>query len=90
MSSSTLTSKGQITLPAEIRRKLGLKPGDRLYFDLQDDGLIRVDPRSYAVRTAGIFAGRIPPTDDMQQRIREEKEAAADGWVEGAMGGLRD
>jgi|CXWL01.1.fsa_nt_gi AbrB family looped-hinge helix DNA binding protein len=86
MPSSTLTSKGQVTLPVEIRRKLGLKPGDRLYFDLQDDGLIRVDPRGYAERTAGILKDRVakPLT------IREEKEAAADGWVEGALGGLRD
>ncbi len=30
---STLTSKGQITLPVKIRRRLGLKPGDVLEFD---------------------------------------------------------
>ncbi len=31
---ATLTSKGQITIPAEVRRKLGLKPGQKLAFDL--------------------------------------------------------
>ena len=30
---ATLTSKGQITLPIKIRRKLGLKAGDTLEFD---------------------------------------------------------
>lgn len=30
---ATLTSKGQITLPIKIRRKLGLKAGDILEFD---------------------------------------------------------
>jgi AbrB family looped-hinge helix DNA binding protein len=30
---ATLTSKGQITLPVEIRRRLGLKTGDILEFD---------------------------------------------------------
>ncbi|MEO8353609.1 MAG: AbrB/MazE/SpoVT family DNA-binding domain-containing protein [Chthoniobacteraceae bacterium] len=30
---ATLTSKGQITLPVEIRRRLGLKVGDVLEFD---------------------------------------------------------
>ena len=30
---ATITSKGQITLPAAIRRRLGLKPGDVLEFD---------------------------------------------------------
>ena len=86
MPSSTLTSKGQVTLPVEIRRKLGLKPGDRLYFDIQDDGLIRVDPRGYAERTAGILAGRLEPATDIQKRIRDEKDASELGWVEGDSG----
>ena len=30
---ATITSKGQITLPAAIRRRLGLKTGDVLEFD---------------------------------------------------------
>jgi AbrB family looped-hinge helix DNA binding protein len=30
---ATLTSKGQITIPVKIRRKLGLKPGQVLDFD---------------------------------------------------------
>lgn len=30
---ATLTSKGQITLPVAIRRRLGLQPGDVLEFD---------------------------------------------------------
>jgi antitoxin PrlF len=35
---ATVTSKGQITLPLAVRRRLGLKPGDRLTFeDLPDD-----------------------------------------------------
>jgi AbrB family looped-hinge helix DNA binding protein len=30
---ATLTSKGQITIPVEIRRRLGLEPGQVLEFD---------------------------------------------------------
>lgn len=30
--SSTISSKGQITVPMEIRQRLGLKPGDRVEF----------------------------------------------------------
>jgi len=42
MPSSTVTSKGQITIPADMRDALGLKPGDRVSFELEKDGLIRV------------------------------------------------
>jgi len=28
--SSTISSKGQITVPQEIRKRLGLEPGDRV------------------------------------------------------------
>lgn len=37
MPSSTISSKGQITVPAEVRKRLGLKPGDRVEFDLEDN-----------------------------------------------------
>ena len=32
MASTTVTSKGQITIPVSIRTKLGLRPGSRLSF----------------------------------------------------------
>ncbi len=33
MATATITSKGQITIPVEIRTRLGLKPGQLLEFD---------------------------------------------------------
>jgi antitoxin PrlF len=35
--SSTISSKGQITVPLEIRNRLGLKEGDRVEFVVEDD-----------------------------------------------------
>ena len=35
--SSTISSKGQITVPLEIRNRLGLKRGDRVEFVVEDD-----------------------------------------------------
>lgn len=34
-----LTSKGQVTIPQEIREKLGLHPGTEVEFDLVDDSV---------------------------------------------------
>lgn len=38
MSTSRLTSKGQATIPADVRAALGLKPGDSVEFRLNDAG----------------------------------------------------
>jgi len=38
MPTATLTSKGQTTIPREVRAFLKLKPGDRLEFQFQSDG----------------------------------------------------
>jgi antitoxin PrlF len=43
-SSATMTSKGQVTVPADIRERLGLKAGDRLDFHLADSGKLTVVP----------------------------------------------
>ncbi|MGA9508576.1 MAG: AbrB/MazE/SpoVT family DNA-binding domain-containing protein [Candidatus Sulfotelmatobacter sp.] len=34
---STITSKGQLTVPQEIRRRLGLQTGDRVEFVVEED-----------------------------------------------------
>ncbi len=45
-----ITSKGQITVPHEIRRALGVRPGDKLLFEKDGSG-VRVRP----VRTKSPF-----------------------------------
>lgn len=37
---STLTSRGQTTIPKPIRNALGLQPGDRVEFTLQGDHVV--------------------------------------------------
>jgi antitoxin PrlF len=56
---SIMTSKGQFTLPAEIRQALDLRPGDELRFELTDDKQLNVVPR----RRRSIFELRetLPP-----------------------------
>ena len=40
---TTLTSKGQVTIPAKIREALGLEEGDKLDFHLREDGMLVVE-----------------------------------------------
>lgn len=41
---ATITSKGQITLPAEVRRRLKLAPGSKLEFIITDDERLEAIP----------------------------------------------
>lgn len=42
---STITSKGQVTLPKVLRDKLGLKPGSEVRFLLNAQGEVVVEPK---------------------------------------------
>ena len=37
---STLTSKGQTTIPNEIRKRMGLKPGDGLVYSIEGERIV--------------------------------------------------
>lgn len=49
MPTATVTSKGQITIPKEVRDALGLVPGDRVAFRLVEDAAI-LEPETFDVK----------------------------------------
>jgi len=50
MPTTTVTSKGQVTIPKSIREALGVKPGDRVLFLRQPDGRVVVEVEAVDVR----------------------------------------
>lgn len=50
MAAATLTSKGQTTIPKEIRDFLGIGPGDKLDFVVESDGRVILRPATLDVR----------------------------------------
>jgi antitoxin PrlF len=46
---ATLTSKGQTTIPKEIRDRLSMKPGDRMTFTLMPDSTVVMRLKSRSV-----------------------------------------
>jgi antitoxin PrlF len=59
MPAATLTSKGQITVPKDVREALGVRPGDRLAFRIQDDGTVTVEAETVDLRS---LRGIVKPT----------------------------
>jgi AbrB family looped-hinge helix DNA binding protein len=60
---ATLTTKGQTTIPKEIRDRLGLQPGDRMTFTLMPDKTVILRVKSGRIRgLAGLLhkKGRKP------------------------------
>ena len=57
MIEAKMTSKGQITVPKDVRMKLNLKPGDRVRFVIEADGRVRLWP---AKRDISELVGVLP------------------------------
>ena len=78
---STVTTKGQVTIPVEIRRLLQVKPHDRIAFVVEDENVRVVKGESVVARTAGALKQDTPPLSAEELReVAEEaiaKEAAS-------------
>ena len=78
--SSTISSKGQVTVPQEIRNRLGLSPGDRVEFVVDGDQTVirpaRSGPNPFK-KYAGIlgtFPGGVEEINAWLRDLRDEDE----------------
>jgi antitoxin PrlF len=72
MATVTLTSKGQLTLPRQLRDALGLAPGARLQASIDRHGRLVLVPSKY--EPEDLFrhrpkVNRVMTTDDMDRAI---------------------
>lgn len=54
MTFSTVTSKGQTTIPKDVRAAANIKPGDRIHFTVLEDGTIIVRVKNRGIRDIAI------------------------------------
>jgi AbrB family looped-hinge helix DNA binding protein len=74
MQESTVTIKGQTTLPRDVRLALQLQPGDRLRYMLLDDGEVRIVRARPLAGLAGMLRPAVTRTvslDEMEAAIAE-------------------
>jgi AbrB family looped-hinge helix DNA binding protein len=80
---ATVTSKGQLTIPVAIRRKLGIKPGDRVACVIDNESgasLRRVEHDLRSVQGVIPTPPGLVTTDDLDDLIEEAMADHAD-WV---------
>lgn len=75
--STKLTSKSQVVVPAEVRKRLGLEPGARAVWVVREGEAVLLTPEQYARASAGALKGTYGRSKEAVDRyIREERE----GW----------
>ena len=67
-----VSTKGQVVIPLEVRRRLGIRPGDNLVIVSGEDEAILMKARRYAERLRGMGKG-------LYGRNREEIDAYVRG-----------
>ena len=72
-----VSSRNQIALPSEARKKLNIRSGDRLLVDVQDGVLVLVpQPQDYVAAMAGLHR-EVWDGVDAEAYLNEERDA----WV---------
>jgi len=63
MKAYTITPKGQVTIPVEIRVKMKLKPGDRITYEDTAAGVVLKPAQEDMISDFGFLKGRRKPAD---------------------------
>ncbi|MYE47306.1 MAG: AbrB/MazE/SpoVT family DNA-binding domain-containing protein [Chloroflexi bacterium] len=72
------TQRNQVTIPAEVRRLLGLKPRDKVAFTIEDGGEVRLAAASFSLESAYGSVKPIGGPVDLDQATRDAKDAKAE------------
>jgi AbrB family looped-hinge helix DNA binding protein len=82
MATSTVTSKGQITIPKKIREQLRLRTGDKVDFSIEQDGTVKLHPIARSVSEVfGAFAHKVSERLSETEIKRRLKRAFKEGKI---------
>jgi antitoxin PrlF len=75
---ATITSKGQVTLPKEVREHLHVDSGDKVEFVIAEDGEVELRPMSGSARRLTEIVRRPVAPKSLEELDRELGEALAE------------
>ncbi len=78
-----MTQKGQVTIPREIRSRLGLKPKDSVRFEIEGDIVTLMPARSKLLEGYGAVKPKSHPEDWPKVRAETEEVIARETAAEG-------
>lgn len=73
---ATITQRSQVTIPAEVRRALGVKPGDKIAFAIED-GWVRLVPATFTLELAFGFVEPLHRPEDFMVIARQAEDERA-------------
>ena len=74
---TTITQRSQVTIPAEVRRVLGVKPRDKVAFTIEDGG-VRLAPVPFSLESAYGSVKPVEKPENFEEISRAAKEAKAE------------
>ena len=77
---TTITQRSQVTIPAEVRRVLGVKPRDKVAFTIEDGG-VRLAPAPFSLESAYGSVKSVEKPENFEEISRTAKEAKAEKTV---------
>ncbi|MEM7481538.1 MAG: AbrB/MazE/SpoVT family DNA-binding domain-containing protein [Acidobacteriota bacterium] len=85
MTRATITSKGQVTLPKDLRERMSWKTGDRLDFALDASGRVTVELAGGDIRDVrGLLAREGPPPVSVEELNRGIERHVVEKYLRGS------
>lgn len=75
---ATITERGQVTIPAAVRRLLHLEARDRVVFEVDDTGAVRLAPAGFTLESAFGSVTPINHPEDFEALSATAKAAKAE------------
>ena len=77
MQAGKITTKGQVTIPQKLRKFLGVRPGDKISFEVNDDGKVLI--KKIDCRTS--LAGLLKASTTQTATDKDIDVAIQQGWA---------